>query len=663
MKKYVLVLLGLCLFLIVLWFSPRRLLAGGEEGFSLFSSISLREQISLWQISGTGYPMPVYITRVFPVLLVKIFTNFGILKVVTQAVFFLILLLTGSLGMFFLVSSLLKRHEARYLVAFLSGMFYLLNLYVFSQVIGRFLYAGYSLWAYLPIFCYLWLQWVMERGRKHLLLFLASSVLYSVIYLQPAHIITLWAPAGLWSMFEVFKNRGSTEGGLTIIIASFIAFLLWAVFNLWWIYPYLKIGGSAFSEISGWQKNFNSLKGVSRFFPTYQILLLRQGFILGDLKFKGDHVGHSLPYGGWYNHWWVWGISIGILVVVLLGILVSRKNRYWVYLIGLFLLGWLVSKGTNPPFGGTFFRFLFSNFSFTQVLRNPYEKFGLVFVLPYSIFFGSGLEFVYRKLRPKLREVAVGGVLVLSCGFLVWPMWTGDVFAQNIRVWVPDYYQQANEFLNRDKSDGRVLMLPIIPGDGVRYSWGYQGVEPSEFLFDKPAVSKILRTKYFDEKYRNLYESFVQGKNYSRLLEEMNIKYLILHSDLDSEVCGASSSAEVLEKLQTNPKIRFLEKFGNLAIYENTENKEAKLFVAEGEEIPEVTYQRLSSTRYKVYIRKAKKPYHLIFKETFNDFWEARINGEKLNAHFLAYDYANGWRVEKKDDYTIEVVFKVWPWE
>jgi hypothetical protein len=75
------------------------------------------------------------------------------------------------------------------------------------------------------------------------------------------------------------------------------------------------------------------------------------------------------------------------------------------------------------------------------------------------------------------------------------------------------------------------------------------------------------------------------------------------------------------------------------------------------------SYQKLKSSRYQVKVSQAETPFTLVFKSTFNNLWEARINGEKISDHFLIYDYANAWKLNRKGDYTIDVVFKVWPWE
>ncbi len=206
-------------------------------------------------------------------------------------------------------------------------------------------------------------------------------------------------------------------------------------------------------------------------------------------------------------------------------------------------------------------------------------------------------------------------------------------------------------------------MLPIIPGDSVNYKWGYRGVEPSEFLFDRDSVSKTLRAKYFDEKYMDLYTKFIDGGDYNQDLSEMNIKYLVLNNDLIPEASGASSSAQVRAVINHNSKIKLSKTIGALDIYEYKPNTDSSLFAVSGTSLTSVSYKKISSTHYSIGIKSANEPYEFIFKETFNPLWLARVNGVILDKHFLKYSYANAWEINKKGDYNIDVVFKVWPWE
>lgn len=640
-KVVVLLFFSVSLFLAPQWLDTGKIIATGEEGLSIVRpQRALELYKSVWYENGLGMLIPVYLPRVTLFASAAFFNRFLDIWLV-QAIVYFFAIFSGLTGSYLLVLHTFKKHG----IAIASSLFYLLNLYAMTQVWMRFLYTEMFAWAYLPFFLFFWIKWIEHRKTKWLLFFLVSSIIFSNAFGHPAYLFTFWTPAGFYVLIELWRRRRKAKQVFILATVSLSTFLLWMLVNIWWIYPFLKLGSSAFSQISDWRANFDSLRGVSQYFSTDQIFLLRQGYLLGK-----DSLWFS-----WYNQPWVWLVSVLVLVIAVAGWISSRKMLSWRWLTTMALVGWFVSKGSNSPFGYGFFSWLFSNFPFTAALRNPYEKFGIVWLLPYSIFFALGL----MKIKNKFARI---GILFLTCGVLVWPMWTGDLY-KTARVKVPDYYKQANDYLNQDKSYGRILMLPIIPGDGVRYSWDYQGVEPSEFLFDRPAISKILRTKYADDKYWQLFNSFINDRDYEKTFDEMSIKYLILHDDLIPEVSGASSSAQVRQILKENKNITFIDKYRQLELYRYNGNEKGELFTVEGEKPEIISYREVNNRRYIVSIKNAKSPYSLIFKETFNDLWQAKVNGEAVRDHFLVYDYANGWKMGKEGDYTIDIVFKVWPWE
>lgn len=639
---------------VIIWFSPIKQLATGEEGFSIFNYIAPEDQISFWQNSGTGYPIPFYITRLIPILLTNVITKLLIPLFLIQAGFFLFILLAGFTGSFFLTRFFFQDNILSFRIAFVAALFYCFNLYTMSQVFNRFLYSSMSLWSYLPWFLLFWIKWINEGKVKHIVIFLSASLVFSLSYSQPAHILTLWTPAVIWSLISVV-NKKIHYWNKTIFL-TVLGVLLWLMINSWWIDPYIQLQSFSMkgvSEVAPWQANFDSLRGVSKFFPIQEILILKQGFLFGI-----DSQWYSF-----YSDKWVVIISIVVVLITILGWFLAKGEKCRSYLTILALIGLFISKGSNPPLGFDFYRWLFEHIPQTMVLRNPYEKFGLVWLLPYSIFFGYGVNFIYQKLKIQLRILFITLTILLTCVILVWPMWTGTLYTDSARVIIPKYLKEANQFINEDRSDGRILMLPLIPGDGIKYDWGYVGVEPSEFFFSKPSISKILRTNYFDDKYMDLYNKFINNIEYNNLLEEMNIKYLVLHHDLVNEASGASSSAQVEEDLKNNPNIRLLENFGKLSVYEFIGDKEGKLFITEREEVPNLSYEKFGPTSYRVNIKNAKPPFSLVFKTTFNELWEARISGKKIDDHFLVHGYANGWRIDKGGSYVIDIIFKIWPWE
>jgi len=507
-------------------------------------------------------------------------------------------------------------------------------------------------WAYLPIFLFAWIKWLKEGRVLWLLLLMASSFIFSNTFGMPANIFTFFVPLSIFLIAFTFVRR--PFGVKTLVFRIFWGLIVWLITNSWWIYPYFQLAGYSFSELPDMSVSFSSFKGVSQYFPTQEILLLKQSFLFGKESLWFD----------WYSRGWVMGISILVFIIAVTGWLVSRKEKSWIFLTVLAIAGWFVSKGANSPLGDTFFEWLFSTFPFAAVLRNPYEKFGLVWLLPYSVFFALGLKYINSHFKLRLKEALTAGVFISACGILVWPMWTGKLFRASTKIEAPKYYELANNFItSNSKPQDRILLLPIQLGDGISYKWGYSGIESSEFLFNRTTVSKTFNLSFYhDRKFKELYTSLKNGVNYGEILSQMNIRYIVIRHDVQDAYNGVSID-NYKKIFENNSKIKFLGNFSELAIYEFIPDEGLEIFLAVGDDAPSLDYEKLDYNHYLVMVKGSKGNFNLIFKKIFNDLWEARIGGEKIDEHFLVYDYANGWRVDKEGDYTIDIVFKVWPWD
>lgn len=78
--------------------------------------------------------------------------------------------------------------------------------------------------------------------------------------------------------------------------------------------------------------------------------------------------------------------------------------------------------------------------------------------------------------------------------------------------------------------------------------------------------------------------------------------------------------------------------------------------------IPEITFSKIDPTNYKVTVKNATDPFVLSFSERFSPLWDAEIAGKKVSEHFLLNGYANGWYVENKGTYVINLTFKPQRW-
>ena len=642
---YLHILVIIYIVIIFAWFKEARILATGEEGLLFYSPERIAAKfLSPWLDVGLGVSGPSFLPGatffVYLIILDNFFTPW-----LSQAVIFLLLFIGGGVGMYLLAKELVsgKKH-----LWFIISLFYSFNLYSMVQVWNRFLTPTMFAWSFLPWFLLLFIKWFESGSFKWLIFWLISSLVFSNAFSISTLVITLWTPVLLWIVFKLIVDR---QRFITYSTRTLIGIVLWLLTNIWWIYPFFSVGSTFFSEIFSWRDNFDTIMGVSNALRFWNYLVL----------YHDPAMAISGPWMTWYHLPITLLIAWLVFLIVILGITKSRRQKNFFYFLTLGFLALFVIKGTKPPLGVEFYGWLFKNIPQMGILRNPYEKFGITWLLPYSFFFGFGIDWVIRRFKKGGNYIATL-FIVLTCGILVWPIWTGQAFTKDVRVVVPDYYEQANRLLNSKGGDGRLLMLPLIPGDAAKYTWGYGGIEASDFLFDKTSISRIFRNDLIDKKYWELYERFISKKKFSNILDETNVDYLVLRYDLD-KASGASASSEVAKILDSNRDFEKIGEFDKIVVYEYLKKDKTNLVEASGTKVPEVSYSKTSATHYKVRIRNAETPFDLVFKTTFNTLWKAEINGQTLKQHSLAYGYANSWRVDKIGDYTINVIFAVWPWQ
>lgn len=79
----------------------------------------------------------------------------------------------------------------------------------------------------------------------------------------------------------------------------------------------------------------------------------------------------------------------------------------------------------------------------------------------------------------------------------------------------------------------------------------------------------------------------------------------------------------------------------------------------EGSKLPELSFNKLNNSEYKINIKDAKEKYALILSELFDPGWTLTDrNGANLTKnHFLVNGYANGWIIDKTGDYQLIAKF------
>jgi hypothetical protein len=646
--RVIFLFLLISLLVLSVWYKSGRFIGGGEVALHFWD---IDRYINMyrwpWIEKGLGAPWVLALPKLPLLYIINSIPSINVTWL-HQSIFFLITLFLGTIGVYLLTLEITQ--EENRTQAFLAAFFYLFNPYTVSQVFGRFIYAGMLAWGFLPFFLLIVLKWLRKDRSFSLVKIATTFIIFSYVFSQPAYVIVYWLVAFLVFLSEFLvtkKNR-------LILIKRFITlFLLWLFVNAWWLYPYVTLGFSSLEAVGGYKYNFDSLRGVSKYGTTSQILTLRQGFYIGE-------GGIFYPY---YSQGVINILSIVALITAVIGWFLTKTKKYRVHFSVFTLVAWFICKGTNRPLGYSFYNLLFSNFPITYGLRNPYEKFGIIWTLVYSILFALGAIWIINRAKGAISKFAIVVGFILISLFLGEPIIDGTTFSEQLYITVPEYYNDINLALNKDKNDGRVFMLPINYSDGVKYKWGYEGVEPSEHLVDKPVLGSIYFESIYNNRYKELYDTPISDPRFYILLNELNISYLVFNNDNVNSTDDLVKVEEVKNLLMNNKNFEEIGNFGALTLYRNLDNAEGLVFGTLDENASKISYVKESPTRYRISVVNAKSPFTLVFKSLFNDSWEARIEGVSIHGHDMIYHYANAWEIDKTGSYLIDVIFKVWPWE
>lgn len=686
-QKYFLLIIPFLISIIIYsWFNTGQIISNtSEENLNISHSQKSAEYYStFWYPAGTGFKIAFSISRYPTFAVLGVLEEVGIPTFLRQAFLLAMIMIVGMFSMYLLIK---KGFDMENQVAIIGSIFYSLNIYSLTQIWKRFLYNHMIAWAYLPFFILLWIKWISTGKLTWLLYFLLSSLFFTYAFSNPVFLFTFWVPASIFVLNQLWLERKKKREIAKILVSFVVGLILWSAVNIWWLYPTLTLG-SSWTQQTGqtWLGDFNSLQAVSKSFSLNEILLLRQSWYLGK----------DNDWYDFYHNPLIYLISISVLAIAVLGFIKLKGNKYRKYLLALSLVGLFISKGTNFPLGYTFYYFLFGAFPLTAALRNSYEKFGLVWLLPYAIFFAYGLYWLFLKIKNRYKKVFfLALMLFLSCGVLVYPMWNGDIFPPKHRVEVPAYYYQANSFLNSEKVD-RAFHIPFdLELEKISYDWGYIGEDPTENLFDHEPLTKPI-VPIYDRIYKML-PNYLSNANFPKLLGMLGAEYIIFHKDMiyprvdlvktqtQIETWEGASKTKTFGKLDiysldlniVKPKIYAsgtLIKRNSIADVLNQVSSDNwntdSVFTLEdvGFElknglVPQISFAKMANDMYRVRIKNNQGSYILVLNNTYDGLWKAKVGGQLITKHFLVNGFANGWLIEKKGNYDIDIRLKIWPWD
>ena len=671
--------------------------------------------------SGTGIYNPPTVPLAIPFQIFYLSLNsIGISFGISQALLNSFLFMSAGFSMYLLVVSLFGGRSKFQAIATIAAIFYMFNAYnmmIWSPWVG----GIYFLVAY-ALFPLMFAFFIRGLNSKNLLeggiLFGTSSLVFVSGNVNiPFSVIILFSLM-LYFIFHLFFIAKDKTEKIYALKFALVAFSICLLLNLWWIAPTVINLGTINQLISimdprSWLANFSSFSSV-----------------LNVIRLYG--------YPGWENYFlqhpsfyyvptimWDWPfILISFLPPIVFGFTLLLK-KYWIkqidsvkiilFLFLFYILSIFLSKGTQEPFGNVFY-WLYSSVPGLTIFRSGFVKFGIMIALSSAILFGIGVSAIYEYVKNlkinainPLRNRFLGKIIVTLLIALVlllnYSFITGDV-VQPFYHDTPSYYFSAANYLNNQSGNFNVLNLYGGEGSWVVYNWEksnvYIGTDVDPQLINKPVIhpADSFLSGYIAEELAT--NTTVQIDN---MLNLMNIKYVILHNDIDTDFYNFTSP-EVFKNSLSIQNVSHEHTFGQIDIYLNNEWLNSQVYAAShvisvndtsfianateniksGQSVfylsnqltteqsnfitsvqselgtpQNVTYQEISATQYTIQVTNASKPFFLVLSNSYNGFWVANINGQQEPDanHFMVNGYANAWYINKTGSFNVKLEF--WP--
>ena len=663
--------------------------------------------------------------RMLPYIAILYFLNsiIGFSFSISQKIIYWIILSFSGIGMYYFSKLILtKSFEKNYytnLASIISSFFYMFNLYS-MLFLWRIFSTNALLYASFPFIYLLFIEIIGENKAldKKKIMILAIFFLFS----SPAHPaldLVLWFILVVTLFFFLLLNNSSKSTVLKNFI--FIA-ILWIGVNMYWILPIIVLPQQVSTTVSdAFGGTLSSLIFGSEYSDIFSVLSL-----------KGQQILYE-TYLGEYDYSWIYlyhKLNINILNIIsflfplILFLPLFFKKKY-VTLLGILLimLAFLV-KGIHSPFGDVYL-IIFNKYTFFQAFRDPYSKFGFFYAFFYSALFGAGIFIFFIYIKGKnahIKKIIILLTTLLILGLYTWPFFTGAVIPtmQKIRpsaqIEIPLEYYQVKEYLMQNNVDNqyKIIELPFqnsplqssLWGDGYK---GYVGFPIIRYMTFLPIVSNIAGNNQYDDIYRNFF-NVIENENLSpsgisNLLKASNIKYIIVHEDINTLFEPSTESyIEIEKKLETDAGIKLLLQSGSLKLYEVKEplpliyatsqltlikdDSSIEPFLADvfnNTSYPKATtsdknfqfepiksdkegiiveYERISPVHYNVTIKNTTKQFYLIFNDFFDRGWETYIieNDKKIQIpkenHFIANGFANGWYINRTGDLELDLYYE-----
>jgi len=605
-----LILILLCLFIAFKNYTPGTFLTGWDTLHPEFDfTLNFKRLIfGVWRTeqgfgAAAGHSHMADLPRVF---LLWLFHFIFPLNFLRYSYIFLCLII-GPLGIYYLIKHLFRRsnqifraqssegftsegreHEKFRLpakidiIAFLSALFYLLNLSTVQQF-----YVPFEMfptqWAFLPWIILATLVYLQKPTRLRLLTF-GLSTLFATPQAYAAH---LWYPFfGLYCIFLLINscfNKNQFKQSLHLIFITLIINSFWLLPNLYYIFTSASVPQENLTNRLHSQEFLLKNRETGNLFDSP----LLKGFYFNwkNFNFTAKNFENLMPE--WNNHLQnldVLVVGYILFLASLTGIVltVRQKNRHLYPFIPFFIIPFILLLNSTFPLN-YLFDFLLKIPLLKEPLRFIFTKISILALFGQTIFLAYSLHFLTNKFSRRFLFI-FSFVFIISLLIYTYPIFQGQLINPNVKVKIPDSYFQFWNYLST-QPQGQILAIPLHEPSGWQYNnWGYQG---SGFIWFGLPQSITDRDNdrwqvQNEEAYREFFNSLYSADSdlFLQTIHKYNIRYLLW--DQSSAPAPAKNRDQItfkyetewlLNSLITSGNLKLQKKFDQLLLYQIPESK------------------------------------------------------------------------------------------
>ncbi len=519
-----------------------------------------------------------FLSLLFPVNTLRYITN-------------ILLHAIGGIGMYFLLFGLLKRKNK--LLCFVGALFYLFNITTIQMFFTPLEVFSFH-FAFLPWLIYFLYLYILFGGGKNLLKFILISLISIPQAFVPSVFIVYFIAfvTVTLSLLKFKKER---------ILRIFSAYLFVFILNAYWGLPYIYSALHASKTIVNSKINQMSTDNVvdrNKEFGNLNNVILMKGFSFNYVDYqKNGENGYMLAT--WREQMekpFIKAIGYLFFIFALSGLIYIiriKKVIYYPYAF-LFIFSFLM-LGNDIPGLSLFSDVLQKNIPyFYNIFRFTFTKFSILYCFAFSILLTLGLSDNLSSFKNKNIHNFLAALLVVFIIIYAYPVFSGNFFYENLKVRVPDEYNQLITYFKSQNKNARVAFLPQYSYWGwTYYRWGLRGSGFLWYALPQATLDGAFypwsreNENYFWELTQAIYS---QDKNlFVSLLDKYQINWLLVDRNI---ISPSSPRALYLEQVKAlidkSDKVVFEKEIGNIEIYRVLLNLTPKDFVFLVDDLPVV---------------------------------------------------------------------------